>query len=98
MGQKMTLLCHFLVQFSVNLRSNAILFVTSRKKDPILKWTIYKYESYKNKRFLSVGNVGILSLAHSRPTPAYVEFILAIVLVQKCHKQAPIIFTLGSEI
>ena len=26
------------------------------------KWTIYKHESYKNKKYLSVGNLGILSV------------------------------------
>ena len=31
-----------------------------QKKDPIPKWTIYKYESDKNKKCLYVGNFGIL--------------------------------------
>ena len=38
------------------------IFVTSRKKGPKPKWTIYKHESDKNKKNLSVGYLGILSV------------------------------------
>ena len=45
--------------FIVNLCS---YFFTTSEKSPRSKWTIYKHESDKNKKLLSVGYFGILSV------------------------------------
>ena len=39
--------------------------------NPRPKWNIYKHESDKNKKFLSVGNYRNQSVARLQPTPAY---------------------------
>ena len=64
--------------FSVNLCFH--YFCDFQKKDPRPKWTIYKHESGKNKKCLSVGNFGILSVfayhlsvTLLQPKLAYVE-------------------------
>ena len=52
--------------FSENLCFNN--FCVSRKKGPRPKWTIYKHESDKNKKCLSVDNSGILFVVCSEFT------------------------------
>ena len=37
-------------------------FVTCKRKDPRPKRTVYKYESDRNKKCLSIGNIEIMSV------------------------------------
>ena len=49
-----------------------------------IRWTLYKHESDKNKKCLSVGNFGIvyLSVAHIQPTSAYLVEMFTKSMVQ----------------
>ena len=55
MGQKIV---------SVN-RFWVTIFASSGKKDPRPKWTIYRHVSEKNRKYVSVGNFGTVSVVCS---------------------------------
>ena len=62
-------------------------FVDFRRKGPKTKWTIYKLVSDKLKKFLSVGNTGILSVIFCLPLSSSVFVYCRLSLyVIVCHR------------
>ena len=68
------------------------IFATSRKKDSRPKWAIYKHESDKNKKCLSVSNFGILSVVVICSTPTacaslcrFLEYLLKLTFFIQNH-------------